>query len=89
MRRLLAGAGIYHPTFLPMLWAAACLCHWRSSLRALFRRSTTLSQNPKLLLYIDQSRQLILKFKHGDALHRAGSGPICGLVLARVLRHGL
>ena len=53
---------------LPMLWAAAYLCHWRSSLWVLSPESPHLAKIRSCFLHNDRSQQLILKFKQGDAL---------------------
>ena len=52
-----------------MLWAAAYLCYWRQSCGSCIAGATPSVEIRSCFLYIDKSRQLLLKFKHGDALH--------------------
>ena len=45
--------------------------------------------NRPVLLTDDLMRTVVTLYKAAKTLHWAGSGPVRGLVLARVLRHGL
>ena len=45
--------------------------------------------NRPVLLADDVMTTGVTLYEAAKTPHRAGSGPVCGLVLARVLRHGL
>ena len=45
--------------------------------------------NRPVLLTDDAIRTGVTLYEAAKTLHRTGSGPVRGLVLARVLRHGL